>query len=251
MESGNGIRKGMKNMGIFSYIFFMICSFILPVGVGAVLYTKSRNILPFLLGAACFFVLRICVYVPVIEYGFMENQEYTEFQIMHPFLYMIFLSFSEAVLVGIGRYLLMRICMKNSNFADGVSFGIAYGITETAYTVSYGIVLISIMIVYVLSSPMLNLFYTGAYMMARMIVNVGLSVLVWRTVSRRRFIGAIEAVFFHGGVTFAAMYAENAVSSVASFGVVTVSAIFMAGYILLIYKRVKKSGENLVSMIPA
>lgn len=239
--------RAMEILEIIGYLFAVFCSLILPVSAAIIISVKSRRVLPVILGGACFFVFQICIRVPVISYVLPEIPEYVLFQATNPLLYMLFLSLSAGVFEELGRYLVMRRFMKKSSLTDAIAFGIGHGGVEAVLLVGLNLAL-SMLIApqMIISAGYSDFFYAGAERIFTVVIHICLSVIVWRTVSKRKFFGVIVAILLHGAVNFFSLYAASAVSVLVSEIIIFVFAALLLIYVLLLSKKVKMERGELL-----
>ncbi|WP_086312806.1 YhfC family glutamic-type intramembrane protease [Candidatus Enterococcus palustris] len=105
--------------GIFPVVMFIYC------------LVKQQYIKAFLLGALTFIIFQVGLRIPLLQLLSKNSIDFNLFQAIHPVLYMFFLAITAGIFEEVGRYLIMKYCLKkNHSFQTAVFFGLGHGGVE-------------------------------------------------------------------------------------------------------------------------
>lgn len=224
-------------MNVFSVIFLVFASIVLPVTTGIVFSVRSKNIKPLFLGAGCFLIFQILTRIPIIQYILPLNPQYQLFQITNPLLFIFFISLSAGVFEELGRYILMKSFLKNGTVRDSISFGIGHGGIEAVLLVGVQ----SIILVFtnsITALPSEQLFLSGIERISAMMLHIGWSVLIWQSVKNKKFRITLFAIATHTLVDFISVYLKQLGFSLYFIeGLFIIFAVIMLVYVRITVKR--------------
>ena len=128
----HGFERGMNMVSvgtIFTCIVSLLVSVALPLGVLVLLAVKYKNrgmVIPWLLGAAGFFVTQILIRLPILT--ILQNQSwFVSFSQEHLFLYAFGLAFTAGLFELAGRYAVARILERKLDFHRSLAAGLGHG----------------------------------------------------------------------------------------------------------------------------
>lgn len=178
----------------------MIVSLIVTVFLPVImlLYSlKVKKTKVFLWGSLTFIVSQPLLRIPLITFLSSNFLSVNQFQVQYPIAYVLLIALSAGLFEEVGRYLVMTfILKKNRSWNDGVIFGLGHGGVEAFLLVGLPIMmtLFSGASRGVSSSD----FLLGAVeRVFAIILHVGLSVLVMKTVKSNKKRYVIFAIFIH------------------------------------------------------
>lgn len=180
---------------MFGLLIAVSISFVMPVG--ALIYAwRQRKVIPFILGAGTFIFSQILVRIPILEYLSQHSTNYSLLQAMQPVLFAVLLGLSAGVAEELARYAAMRFLMKARDWQSGFLFGMGHGGMEA-------ILFVGINALFLLFSPEATT-YGSAFLIGgverffAIMLHVGLSFIVMRSVSEKKFRYTLFAVLIHG-----------------------------------------------------
>lgn len=180
------------------YIFALIAALGLPL-FGMILMTRRiKTVRPVLLGAATFVVFQGFLRIPLLQLVLPLSTEYLLFQVTQPMLFMIFLSLSAGIFEEVGRYLMMKLFMKEAPLSHGIAFGIGHGGIEAILIVGINLIGVAVSGAVAIGPATGGLFAAGGFeRISAMVFHVCLSVMVWRSLSEKRLTLLPLAILFH------------------------------------------------------
>lgn len=225
-------------LGLFSNVFAIIATLLLPLGAGLWLGLKRKGYVePLLLGAATFFVFQIVIRIPILQLVLGEMTWYSIFSMTQPVLYALFLGATAALFEEGGRWIVMRAFMKKKrSIKDGIAFGIGHGGIEAVLLV--GINAVALLIIYGPSTTPLLTALGGAERIFIMILHVSWSVMVLKSVVLHKPMWLVLAFVLHTVIDMAAvLMQQSGVSVYISEGFIALAAILSLWYIIVAYKK--------------
>ncbi len=186
---------------------------VLPIVLALLLCRKKKKLWkPLLAGALCFTVFQILLRMPLLEYVIQKQSWYIIMSVTQPYLNVIFLSLSAALFEEIGRFLVMRYFLKTQrSCGDAITFGLGHGgIEAIALT---GSSLIFYLIVQLRAPASLlgsilpaSVLAGGVERLLTIVIHIGLSVMVMKSVRERAPWYLILAIFIHTTLNFGAVF---------------------------------------------
>lgn len=124
-------------MNVFSCLFCVFCSLLLPLGTAVYLCVKKRRFIkPLLLGAATFLLFQVLTRLPVLQLILSKEPWFILMSLNQPLLYSLFLGFTAGLFEEGGRYIMMRLFMKKTLDAkSALAFGLGHGGLEAVLLV--------------------------------------------------------------------------------------------------------------------
>lgn len=114
---------------ILACVVTLLISVALPLGIVLLFAVKFQGrglIIPWLAGAAGFFVTQILIRVPILTLLQTQNW-FLEFAQAMPFVYMFALAFTAGLFELAGRYGVARILGRKLNFSRSLAAGLGHG----------------------------------------------------------------------------------------------------------------------------
>ena len=179
-----------------SSLFTFIAAFILPVGAAVWFSVKKKGYLkPVLLGVATFtFFQGIRLTLNTLVIAPMPSM--TLISITKPLLYFTFFGVTAALFEEGGRFIVMRLYMKNRHrLADGIAFGIGHGGIEAVALVGLN-AFIMLITKNSVADPG-NLFAGGVERILVMIIQIAFSVMVLKAVTLKKPLWLLLAFVLH------------------------------------------------------
>lgn len=237
-------------MGITAGIFSVFAALILPVAAALWLILKKKKyLIPILLGVLTFGLFQVFTRIPALNI-MGRTAWYTMFTMKRPVLNALFLGATAGLFEEGGRWIVMRLLMKNRRrVSDGIAFGIGHGGLEAMLFV--GINAAAVLIIYGGSPTPGMTFAGGAERIFTMVLHVGWSVMVLKSAVQKKPVWLLLAFATHTTVDFAAvMFAVRSVSVLISEIVLAAFSLVMLAYIIYEFRKYKggdftcKSFEN-------
>lgn len=186
---------------ILACVFNVLVALAAPLGVLLYAVIKKRPlVLPWLAGAATFFLSQMVLRVPLL--GWLGGlPQFTIFKITQPVLYAVFLGLTAGLFEEGGRYLAMRLMRRHRGWGEGVMFGIGHGGLEAIWLVGLNSLLLLFTRGWQLPLiPATQIFPGGLERLFAMLFHIGLSVMVMRSVQYRRPLWLMAAVLLHAAL---------------------------------------------------
>lgn len=226
-------------MTLISNLFTIIAALVLPVGAAVWLGVKRKGYMkPVLLGAATFFVFQVLTRIPALQL-IDKMIWYSMFKTSQPVLNALFLGGTAALFEEGGRWIVMRLFMKNKNrLNDGIAFGIGHGGIEAVLLVG-----INVLVLFILndhSTSPLQLFAGGFERICTMVIHIAFSVMVLKSVVLKNPLWLLVAFVLHTAIDMAAVLMAGAGASILVLeGVVGVFSLLLLVYVLIEFKKYK------------
>ena len=225
-------------MSIISGVFTVAAALLLPIAAGVWLSLKRKGYLkPLLFGVLTFVVFQVLTRIPVLQAVLPRMPWYIVMQAGYPLLYALFLGGTAALFEEGGRYLVMRLFLKNrQRVSDGIAFGIGHGGIEAVLLA--GINALIILLAGSAIDPGL-MFAGGVERISTMVVHVAWSVMVLKSVRENKIGYLLLAFALHTLIDAAAVFLGQyyGVSMLALEIIVGVFALLMLGYTVYEYKK--------------
>ena len=225
-------------MELLADLFTVLVTLILPCLL--LLYfilVKRRYLLAFIIGVLTFTIFQVLTRMPLLQLVLPKMDWYFTFVYGYTTWYVLFLGITAALFEEIGRYIMMRLFLKNNHrFGDAVSFGLGHGGIEAILFV--GINALNVLILYhgVTGDP-LSMFYAGLERASTMVVHVFWSVLVMKAIvdQKRRYL--FLAIIMHALVDSLAVLLQLEGASILSIELIMVAVAVVSIVWLLKIKR--------------
>ncbi len=183
-------------MVMASTISTIIAAFVLPVGAALWFAFRRKGYLgPILLGVLTFFIFQVATRLPALNL-LGKTVWYMTLSISSPVLYALLLSVTAGLFEEGGRWIIMRTLMKNKHrVMDGVAFGVGHGGLEA-------ILLVGVSAIVLLFAPVAGLAASeilagGVERIFAMLLHIGFSVLVLKSVTLNKPIWLVLAFVLH------------------------------------------------------
>lgn len=178
---------------VFGAIFTIILTILLPVFF-FIYATFSRKSIPFILGVLTFIISQVILRIPLINYLNENSIHFTMLNMTRPILFSLLIAFSAGVFEEIGRFIMMRLFMRNRSWKAGFLFGAGHGGIEAVILVGVPVLM------FVLSSPVINGQFVigGIERLFAIILHIGLSIIVLNGVVQKRYRYLFIAIIIHG-----------------------------------------------------
>lgn len=198
-------------MSIASCIFTVLIALVLPVAAAIILSLKRKGYLkPILLGVLTFVLFQALLRIPLLQLVFAQMPWYIVMTAAQPMLAALFLGSTAALVENGGRYLIMKLFMKNrTRIGDGIAFGIGHGGIEAILLVGINVL---IQLLTGGSADSLSTLLAGTERLCTIIVQIGFSVMVLNSVCRKKIGWLILAFVLH-------MVIDTAVAAQSSMGI--------------------------------
>lgn len=224
-------------MSIVGSVFTITAALVLPVGAGIWLSVKKKGYLkPLLFGVLTFVVFQVLTRIPILQAVLPRMPWYIVMQAGYPLLFALFLGGTAALFEEGGRYLVMRLFLKNRRrVSDGIAFGIGHGGIEAVLLVGINALITA------LAGTVVNpglMFAGGIERISTMIVHVAWSVMVLKSVRERKLGYLLLAFALHTIIDAAAVLCQyQGVSIPVTEAVIGAFALLMLGYTMYEYKK--------------
>jgi uncharacterized membrane protein YhfC len=185
----------LELFGSAAAIFFAL---VLPVGVSVWLALKRRHYLrPILFGALTFTVFQMFIRIPLLQFVIAPMPWYVLMTMTSPLLSGLFLGFTAALFEEGGRYLIMRLFLRNNRrYMDGIAFGIGHGGAEAVLLVGINMVIALLLNIDTGTDPLL-IAVSGVERLLAMICHVAFSVMVLESINKKNLWYFFLAIFLH------------------------------------------------------
>lgn len=205
----------------------------------------KKEIVPFILGVAAFTISQLLIRLPLLGYLAKESASYHIIQVTQPIVFLLLVSFSAGLFEETARWVFMRYMLKKRTISKGVYFGLGHGGIEASVLVGIPMLL---QFVQYHSLPALNI-YLGAFeRIAAIVVHVCLSLIVLHSVSNRKIIYYVLAIFIHGVINFTTLIISTYISPLASEIGLAILTVILILYTIYLIRR-GRDDEQKISII--
>lgn len=179
-------------------IFAILVSIGIPVGF-LIYAVIQKRIWPFILGLFAFIGSQVFFRIPILQLLETNSVTYTMFRAIYPILFSIVIALSAGIVEEGARFILMRYVLRDHSWKVGLIFGAGHGGVEAVLFVGISAV---VAIIYPTDALMLTNDFAigGIERLFAILLHIGLSLLVLRSVIERRYIFLILAILVHGFV---------------------------------------------------
>lgn len=192
LEKCNKLQGG--GIVVDGILFVILISIGLPIGL-AIYALVQKKFWPFVLGVIAFVGSQILIRLPILQLLEAKSIQYTMFSATRPILFAILLALSAGVVEEVARYVLMRYLLKERSWQTGFLFGAGHGGIEAFLLVGIGSLVMIFVAEGTLSSG--DFIVGGIERLFTIILHIGLSLLVLRSVVEKRVTFLILAIFIH------------------------------------------------------
>ena len=224
-------------MPVLSSVFTVTAALLLPIGAGIWLSLKKKGYLkPLGFGVLTFVVFQVLTRMPLIRGVLPKMPWYIVMQTGYPLLYALFLGGTAALFEEGGRYMVMRLFLRErQRVSDGIAFGIGHGGIEAVLLAGVNALVI------LLTGGADNaglMFAGGVERISTMMLHVAWSVMVLKSVRERKIGYLLLALALHTIIDAAAVLAQyTGVSILMLEAGVGAFALLILGYTIYEYKR--------------
>jgi len=225
-------------MDIFSCIFVIICSIILPIVITVIFCVRKKETWkPILFGALTFSFFQVLIRVPLLQLVLPNEAWYILMSSTQPTLYALFLGGTAALFEEGGRFIVMSLFLKkHRSTLDGIAFGVGHGGIEAMLFV--GISAIAMLLTSTFPSTPSSVFAGGVERLSTMVIQIGLSVMVMKTVREKNYWWLLLAFAIHTIIDFGAVLASGNLTVWTIEAAIFAVALFMAWFIYKEYKKI-------------
>lgn len=215
----------VSSLSIAFMVVSLLIAVLMPIALVVYFYKKQRISLKVVfIGAGVFVVSQLLTRIPLLAY--INTQEWYKSMASNVVILAIFLGITAGLFEEVGRYLAMKLFMKNKlEWKDGLAFGIGHGGIEAIVLVGMGLINTIIMsfminagvfnslvgaslkpevigqIKSALVDPSSITFLAGGYeRIMTMIIQIALSMVVLYAVKAKKPIFLLYAILLHGVV---------------------------------------------------
>lgn len=219
-----------------SMLFAAVISLGIPLAV-AIYAIVQRRFWPFMLGVLAFILSQVLFRLPILQLLEVKSIGYTMFSATRPVLFAILLALSAGLVEELARYIFMRFLLKERSWQTGFLFGAGHGGVEAILFVGLGAVLMMFTASDLIAES--DFLVGGIERFFAMVLHIGLSLLVLRSVLDERMSYLWLAIFIHTFVNSLAGILPLYFSSTLAIVMVEVSlAVIALG--LFIYHLIQK-----------
>ena len=218
-------------------LIFVVITVGLPVFF--ILYAVlKRKVVILLLGVATFTISQLVLRIPLLEFLRDHSDSFLFLNATKPILMLALIALSAGVFEEIGRWIAMRLFMKEFTFKNGLIFGMGHGGFEAFILVGLPIV-----ISYLPLIQSMDLYLSAVERLSAMTVHICFSVIVLVGVKNKKFQYCLLSIFLHGVVNFAAGFLMMKSSVVVVEATLVFLALMMVVITYYIFRR--KNNEKI------
>lgn len=193
----------------------------------------------FLLGVLAFVVSQLVLRLPLLEYVSKNSTSFAMLRVTEPILYVLVLALSAGVFEELSRYVMMRFFLQQRDWLSGFLFGAGHGGIEAVLFV--GISAFTLLFSQALIPEHASFFAGGVERFFAMILHIGLSLIVLRSVVEKKFLFVIIAIAIHTFVNAMAgllpVFVPETYRLIVLEGALAVMALAVFSYSLLLKKK--------------
>lgn len=225
----------------------------------------QASITSFLTGMIAFVVAVQVIEAP-INYYFLVVNGNTSSWLTQPVIYSLYGGLMAGIFEETARYLCFRFCLKKqTRLQDSLSYGVGHGGIEAMLIVGTTYISNIVISLFINHGLIENLGFStaleqsiteqltmvspiifgvaGYERLMTLIIQIGLSVLVFKAVRERKIKYYLFAILLHASLDLpAALYQLGKVNLIATEGLVTLFAI---GFLVFIFRQIKRYKEDL------
>ena len=224
-------------MDVFSCVFVIICSIVLPIVVTVIFCIRKKEMWkPILFGALTFTVFQVFMRVPLIQFALKDEAWYILLSSAQPTLYALFLGATAALFEEGGRFIVMSLFLKKQRSTlDGIAFGVGHGGIEAMFVVGLNAIVMLLMSTF--SATPSFMFAGGVERLSTMVIQIALSVMVMKTVRERNYLWLVLAFVIHALIDFGAVMLSDAMNVWTIEAAIFFVAVLLAWFVFSEYKK--------------
>lgn len=243
----------------------LIC-FLVPLGLIWVLRKRYQASIGSFLTGMIAFVVAVQVLEAPINYYFLVSNENTASWLTQPAIYSLYGGLMAGIFEETARYICFKFCLKKqTRVQDSLSYGVGHGGIEAMLIVGTTYISNIVISLFINNGLIENLGFSselqqsvteqltmmspiifgvaGYERLMTLIIQIGLSVLVFKAVRERKIQYYIFAILLHAALDLpAALYQLGKVNLIATEGLVTLFAI---GFGVFIFRQLKRYKADL------
>ncbi|MGX7262901.1 YhfC family glutamic-type intramembrane protease [Enterococcus crotali] len=182
---------------MFSALIALSVGGIFPLAVFIYCLVKKKDLKAFLLGSLTFIIFQVMLRIPLLQLLSKNSIEFNLFQSLHPILYILFLAITAGIFEEVGRYLIMKYCLKKKDsFQTAIFFGLGHGGIEAFLFLGMN----AIIYFFTTSSDIMNgdFLWGSLERIIAIILHVELSIIVMKSVKEHNNKYLWLAIILHG-----------------------------------------------------
>jgi len=187
-------------------LFVLFISIVIPVTIFIYAIVK-RNLLTFMYGVFAFVISQLLIRLPILQLLELNSFTFSMFRATKPILFAIFLGLSAGIVEEFARFLFMRYLLKEQSWRNGILFGAGHGGIEAIIFV--GINALVMLFTVQVGMSGIEYFISGIERLLAILLHIGLTLLVLRTVVEKRIRYLCIAIIIHGFVNSTAGILPN------------------------------------------
>jgi len=146
------------------------------------IFVKRRYLLAFIIGILTFTIFQVLTRLPLIQLVLPKMDWYFTFVYGYTTWYVLFLGITAALFEELGRFIMMRLFLKNNHsFNDALVFGLGHGGIEAILFVGINALYILITFHGITGDP-LSMFFAGLERASTIVIHILWSVLVMKAI---------------------------------------------------------------------
>lgn len=218
-------------------LIFIVITIGLPIFF--ILYAAfKRKLLILILGVATFTISQLVLRIPLLEYLRDHSDSFLLINTTKPILMLATLALSAGVFEEIGRWIAIRVFMREFTFKSGVIFGMGHGGFEAFILV--GLPVVSS---YLPLMQSMDLYLSAVERLSAMTVHICFSIIVLVGVKNRKFQYCLLSIFLHGVVNFMAGFLMMKTNATVVEATLVLLSFIIVGITYYIFRR--KSNEEI------
>lgn len=174
--------------------FAVIVSIGIPIGFLLYAFIK-KQLRAYIFGVLAFVISQLLFRIPILQVLDANSLRFTMFSATKPVLFAILLAFSAGLVEEIARFLFIRYGLKNRSWQTGVVFGAGHGGIEAIIFV--GMTAVALLFATGGAAYGSDFFIGGLERLFTIILHIGLSLLVLRSVRERTYSFLFGAIAIH------------------------------------------------------
>lgn len=227
----------MYEVGIMAKLIFIVITIGLPIFF--ILYAAlKRKPLILILGVATFTISQLVLRIPLLEYLRDHSDSFLLINATKPILMFAIVALSAGVFEEIGRWIAMRVFMREFTFKNGVIFGMGHGGFEAFILV--GLPVVSS---YLPLMQSMDLYLSAVERLSAMTVHICFSIIVLVGVKNKKFQYCLLSIFLHGVINFMAGFLMMKTNAIVVEATLVLLSFIIVGITYYIFRR--KSNEEI------
>jgi len=214
-------------------IFTITVSLVLPIILVIYMSLKKKGWLkPIFLGTMTFVIFQLLFRTPILLVVFPNMPWYIKMTSVQPILASIFLGFTASLFENGGRYLMMKLFMKDRHrFSDGFAFGLGHGGIEAIVLV--GINSLLTLIIHTGTNHTFMTLMAGIERLSVIIVQIALSIMILKSIKQKKIIWFFIPLILHTLLdTSCVVLSTYNVTILVTEASIVIFALFMLAFII-------------------